>query len=71
MKNKNFHTAIKIELSFPPERRIIIARFLPDNNGRSCGLHPFGCRTLLWWNMQMVEWECMCISKTTNWSALD
>jgi hypothetical protein len=31
----------------PPERRIVIVGFLPDNNGRSCDLHPFGCGNIL------------------------
>ena len=31
----------------PPERRIIIVGFLPDNNGRSCALHPFGCGNIV------------------------
>ena len=37
-----------MELSLPPpERRIIIVGFLPDNNGRSCALHPFGCGNIV------------------------
>ena len=31
----------------PPERHIIIVGFLPDNNGRSCALHPFGCGNIV------------------------
>ena len=31
----------------PPERRIVIVGFLPDNNGRSCELHPFGCGNIV------------------------
>ena len=31
----------------PPDRRIIIVGFLPDNNGRSCALQPFGCSNIL------------------------
>ena len=31
----------------PPERRIVIVGFLPDNNGRSCALHPFVCVNIL------------------------
>jgi hypothetical protein len=30
-----------------PERRIVIVGFLPDNNGRSCALHPFGCGNIV------------------------
>ena len=37
-----------MELSSPPPgRRIIIVGFLPDNNGRSCALHPFGCGNIV------------------------
>ena len=37
-----------MELSLPPpERRIIIVAFLPDNNARSCALHPFGCGNIV------------------------
>ncbi len=36
------------ELSLPPpDRRIIIVGFLPDNNGRACALHPFGCGNIV------------------------
>ena len=31
----------------PPERSIVIVGFLPDNNGRSCALHPFGCGNIV------------------------
>ncbi len=31
----------------PPDRRIAIVGFLPDNNGRSCALHPFGCGNIV------------------------
>jgi hypothetical protein len=31
----------------PPEHRIVIVGFLPDNNGRSCAVHPFGCGNIL------------------------
>jgi hypothetical protein len=31
----------------PPERRIVIVGFLPDNNRRSCAVHPFGCGNIL------------------------
>ena len=31
----------------PPDRRIIIVGFLPDNNGRACALHPFGCGNIV------------------------
>ena len=38
---------MKMELSLPPDRRIVIVGFLPDNNGRSCALHPFGCGNIV------------------------
>jgi hypothetical protein len=31
----------------PPGRRIVIVGFLPDNNGHSCTLHPFGCGNIM------------------------
>jgi len=38
---------MKLSSAPPPERRIIIVGFLPDNNGRSCALHPFGCGNIV------------------------
>jgi len=31
----------------PPKCHIVIVGFLPDNNGRSCALHPFGCGNIV------------------------
>ena len=31
---------------------IVLVGFLPDGNGRSCGLHPFGCG-----NSLVLNWE--------------
>ncbi len=37
-----------MELSLPPpECRIIIVAFLPDNNAQSCALDPFGCGNIV------------------------
>jgi hypothetical protein len=42
-KFPSFHcTSIKMELSLPPpDWRIVIVGFLPDNNGGSFALNPF------------------------------
>ncbi len=47
--------------------RIVRVGFLPDGNGRSCDLHPFGCGNSLvlnWddYGVGTVLWLCMFVS---------